>query len=273
MPELPEVEVHRRHLAVWLTGRRVADVRVGRARMLAPSTPSLLAERLHGAVLTMPQRVGKHLCCGVEAGGALYAHLGMSGLWRRADRAACDTRSLLALTMDDGSCVELLDPRRLSTLGWLHRGLQDPHAPFATLGPDLLNHAWTGARLCARVAHGRAPLKSALLDQTRVAGLGNIHAAEALWLAQLSPFMPARNLTPDDATRLLKGIEQSFCAVLDADDGAGITYVQHKNASNPFHIYRRRGRPCPRCAQPIERTTQAGRGTYFCPRCQPAPRL
>lgn len=273
MPELPEVELHRRHLDAWLPGRTVARVEAGARLVMHQDQPfEALAAALEGRRLGPVKRHGKHLFCTVASGGALYVHLGMTGhLSRRAEGAAEPRFRALSLVLDTGLRVELTDPRRFGAVGFFPRGMEDPEAPHAGMGPDLLFNPPTPEALCAFYARVSSPLKVALMDQARVAGLGNIHVAEALWRARISPRQRARDLTLPQAHALLTGIRETFDLVLGDDDGEGVAYVEVPGNANPFLVYDREGEPCPRCRTALMREVQGGRSTFFCPTCQPPP--
>ncbi len=270
MPELPEVEVHRRHLQAWVPRRVVEDVHLKPARLLPGTQPRGLLDMVRGARLGIPQRHGKHLWIPTNRNAALYVHLGMTGhLSRRKHAAPAPRFCVLSLVLSGGWTVDLTDPRRFSTLGLIPDDAQE-HAPWAGLGVDLLHAPPTPKELVAAL-NTRKPIKVALMEQERIAGLGNIHAAEALWRARIPPTLPANTLTVVQARALLKGIQQTFALVLKDDDGKGVLYVEVAGNPNPFLIYGRGGAPCPRCGSPIAQFTQAGRTTYVCNRCQPAP--
>ncbi|MEW5849758.1 MAG: bifunctional DNA-formamidopyrimidine glycosylase/DNA-(apurinic or apyrimidinic site) lyase [Myxococcota bacterium] len=273
MPELPEVELHRRHLEAWLAGHTVVDVKLKPAGLLGGVTAPQLIKRLTGAEMGVPLRRGKHLALPVASGGALYMHLGMTGHLTRRWADAPEPRFLtLSLLLDDGHAVELTDARRFSKLGWLKTTNIDEEEPFASLGPDLLTARPDAKALHALLQKRRTPIKLALMDQALLAGLGNIHAAEVLWRARIHPATPANTLDVKQAAALLKGIDATFKLVLDHDEGEGVTYVEEPGAPNPFKVYARDDEPCPRCKKKIAGFTQGGRTTYFCAACQPAPR-
>lgn len=272
MPELPEVELHRRHLDIWMTGRTLVRVTLGaRAKLRLGLTTQVLNRVAHQVPVTGVVRRGKHLFITRPDGGALYAHLGMTGHFSRRTSPQQAEPRFLAWTfhMEDGCCVDFTDPRRFGGLAWLGAGMLDPRSPVHDLGPDLLTQAPTPEELVASFARVKTPLKVALMDQAHWAGLGNIHAAEALWRARVSPFQPARSLTLKQARALLQGIQQTFELVLNDDDGKGVAYVEVAGNPNPFLIYDREGEPCPRCKTPITRHAQGGRSTYVCASCQP----
>ncbi|HEX6800187.1 MAG TPA: zinc finger domain-containing protein, partial [Ktedonobacterales bacterium] len=149
-------------------------------------------------------------------------------------------------------------------------------AGMAALGPEPLAPEFTPAALGARLAGRRRGIKALLLDQTAVAGLGNIYADEALWRARIHPLRPAGSLSPAEVRRLHEGIRG---ALETGIEHGGTTFGRHRDVNNEagrnlehVAVYRRTGQPCPRCGTPIQRITVAQRGTHFCPHCQPLPR-
>ncbi len=267
MPELPEVEFCRRTLERWTRDRRVQDVIVRdprsiRARRADRPTAGLPdgEARLRAVVAGapgIPTRHGKRLLWPFGT-GALLLHLGMTGKW---SRGAEPPHSKVGLSLDDGSTLWFSDPRLLGGVvptttvdgeEQLHEGL----------GPDAWNEPFPQVR-------GRRPIKVALLDQSVVAGLGNLHAAEALWRAGIHPERPADTLDGPTQVRLAAGVRTQLETVLGwfADEDH-ITYVEERGAPNPFPLYQRGGEPCPRCGAPIGKITQAGRTTWWCAGCQ-----
>ena len=207
------------------------------------------------------ERRGKHQLVHLDDGRVLHAHFRMTGDWlcdRAADALPRFARAALVLT--DGSRVVLDDPRALSTL--------DLHPAGSTLdlglGPEPGDPALTPESLRSAFAKRRGPIKPVLLDQRVVAGLGNIYAAEALWHARIPPTAPASSLSANDASRLLASIRK----VIARATGARYT----DESVNRLAVYDREGKPCRRCGTKVERIVQAGRSTYFCPRCQKTAR-
>lgn len=269
MPELPEVEFCRRALRRWTGGRRVVAAEVDdprsvrRTRTDPPSAGDPDgAERLCAVVLGAEPgpilRHGKRLLW-TFGDRALLLHLGMTGKWTRLPGPFTKVR----LRLDDGSTLHFADPRLLG--GVVPTDLAAGAAMLAEgLGPDALESGLPPLP-------GRRPVKVALMDQAVVAGLGNLHAAEALWRAGLHPATPCDRIDADAHARLARAVREQLdfaLALLDADDE--ILYVEDAGAPNPFPLYGRRDAPCPRCGGPVARMTQAGRTTWWCPGCQPA---
>jgi formamidopyrimidine-DNA glycosylase len=257
MPELPEVESAVRRLR-----RAVVKKRIRGASLLHPAlrrriSPAKLRS-LSGARVVAVDRRGKHQLMTLDDGRVLHAHFRMTGDWH-LDRADDELPKFAraAIEFDDGSRVVLEDPRMLSTLD-LHPAGADLELG---LGPEPSDPALTAARLHGVLAKKRGPIKPVLLDQRVIAGLGNIYAAESLWHAKISPTARAASLTRDQVDALLRAIRQ----VIDRATGARYT----DDSVSRLAVYDREGKPCRRCRTSIARIVQAGRSTYFCPRCQP----
>ena len=257
MPELPEVERAARLLRDALVGRRI-----DRVRLLHPSlvrrVPKRVVSALAGAEVVGVDRRGKHQLVRLGDGRVVHVHFRMSGDWI-VDRAGAPLPRFAraSIALDDGSRVVLDDPRALSTV--------DVHPAGAPLdlglGPEPHDESLTATSLGEALLRRRAPIKPALLDQRVIAGIGNIYAAESLWRARIGPRRPANSLTPRERASLIRAMR----AVIDQATGA-----RYRDAADGrFDVYDREGEPCRRCRTPIARIVQAGRSTYFCPRCQP----
>jgi formamidopyrimidine-DNA glycosylase len=269
MPELPEVETIRRQLAPRLEGRRLATVRVLDSRLTRPLDPHEVAAELQGERVASVERRGKYLVVRLEGGAALLVHLRMTGSF--GFEPVTHERALVEL--EDGSRLAYRDVRRFGT--WLVVAA-DELEPYldAKNGPEPLGARFTAGWLAERLARRRAPLKTVLLDQRVVAGLGNIYADEALWRAELSPLRPASSLTLDEVRRLHRAIRAALRTGIDRQGSTLRDYATPDGSAGgmqrEFRVYGRGGEPCPRCRQPIAKTRVGGRGTWYCPRCQPA---
>lgn len=272
MPELPEVEIARRQLERWLAGHRIDAViladpgavraGIGGAAAPMPEGPARI-EALAGQLAGRPLRHGKRIGWPFED-DAVIVHLGMTGSWVRRPVGEVPPHARLGLIAGEVAAW-FVDPRRFG--GVIPVGLEDlGEALVAGLGPDALDTPLDGAQLAARVA-GRGPIKPALMDQRRIAGIGNIQATEALWCARLAPDRPGRALTSEEWATLAAAIPEQLRRTLDADDGDELVYAS-LGGGNPFRIYGRAGEPCPRCEAPIVRTILAGRATFRCTVCQ-----
>ncbi|MBS2021335.1 MAG: bifunctional DNA-formamidopyrimidine glycosylase/DNA-(apurinic or apyrimidinic site) lyase [Deltaproteobacteria bacterium] len=271
MPELPEVEVASRQLRAWAQGRRIEGVDVPKTRVVRAQPVSAFAQLVGKRMLSIERR-GKWMLLAFEGGLGLLSHLGMTGKWMRrakSDPLAKHTRATLLL--EGGSALDYRDPRLFGVLEVGPFEALTSQRALATLGPDPLQGI-DAARLSERFARTIRSLKETLMDQTLLAGLGNIQVAESLFRAKLSPERPARSLTRDEVVRLARAIEASLRATLMAEDGPDpIAYVEEGGA-NLFQVYGHAGEPCPACKTPIERIVQGGRSSFFCPHCQPLPK-
>ena len=195
MPELPEVESVRLRLAPALEGRELTQVRILDPRLTRPLDPGEVARELEGERVVMVDRRGKYLIVRFESGRALLIHLRMTGSLRHAHGGtlADDPHRRAVVRLDDGSDVAYRDIRRFGTWALLERGEEETYLA-ERLGAEPLGRSFTAARLGARLANRRAPVKAAILDQRTLAGVGNIYADEALWYARVHPLREARSL-------------------------------------------------------------------------------
>lgn len=272
MPELPEVETIRRDLEALVVGRRIAGVEVDPATLprLAAVPLEELRSALVGREITSLERRGKHLVFGLDSGRAFVAHLRMTGrmVWRESG-AATEPYERGRIVLEGGNDLRWADLRKFGT--W--RLVTNAQEVAANLGPEPVGPDFTMARFRAALAGRRAPVKAVLLDQRRVSGLGNIYVDEALHRAGIWPGQAAGELGPAATKRLFEACR----AVLEegiANRGASFSdYVdgQGKEGKHQMYVkvFRRHGKPCYTCGTTIERIVVTGRGTHFCPRCQP----
>jgi formamidopyrimidine-DNA glycosylase len=269
MPELPEVETIRVQLAPRLEGRSLTSVEILDPRLTRPHDMFEVSEKLEGDAVVSVERRGKYLVVRLESGRALLVHLRMTGSFGFAPA----THERAVLELDDGSRLAYRDVRRFGT--WLVLGAEDVE-PYLTAknGPEPLAPRFTAAWLSGQLARRSAPLKAVLLDQRVVAGLGNIYADEALWRAGLNPLRPANGLTGEDVRRLRRAIRAALRAGIERQGSTLRDYAAPDGVpgsmQDEFRVYGRDGEPCRRCGAQITKTRVAGRGTWFCPNCQPA---
>ncbi len=273
MPELPEVETVRIRLEPALVGRTLGAVDIRDGGLVRPYEPMEVAAELEGERVAALERRGKYLVFRFESGRSLLVHLRMTGSFRHgADGYGSDPYVRAVVKLDDGSDVAYRDVRRFGT--WLLLEPDDLDPYLATrLGAEPLERRFTTHRLAERLAARRAPIKAVLLDQRTLAGMGNIYADEALWRARLHPLRPARDLDLDELRRLHRGIRQALAAGIRRQGATLRDYATPDGAAggmqHEFKVYGRTGEPCDRCGTPIEKTRAGGRGTWFCPACQP----
>lgn len=273
MPELPEVETVRRRIAPLVEGTTITGAEILDARLTRPVSPGIVADALVGDRIAAVERRGKYLLWRLGSGRTLVVHLRMTGslLHAPAGELPADAHRRATLVLDTGAAVGYRDVRRFGTWELLDDGHLRPYLA-SRLGPEPLAPSFTSARL-ARVVEGRrAPIKSVLLDQRRIAGVGNIYADEALWRARIHPRRPAGELDAAEVSRLHRAVRAALRRGLELSGSTLRDYVtpdgEGGGMQHEFHVYGRLGEPCDRCGRPIERIVVGGRGTWLCPRCQ-----
>ncbi len=275
MPELPEVELARRDLYRWtVTGQSLTfttvDAKTVRGKLSTNPKDALndgvsrLFEEVSGCRAVNVLRAGKRLGWQFDGPTSLLVHLGMSGKW--VSRDTSELAHVRARVQVGTGTFSFIDPRRFGCLipvptaaldEWLTRGL----------GPDALDQPMDGPSL-AGACDSRAAIKTVLLDQKRLAGVGNIHAAESLWRAGVRPDRVARGLTSAEWEALAAAIVEQLRWTLDVEKGTEVVYLSEGGARNPFAVYGQEDQPCPRCAAPIARAVHSGRSSFWCPDCQ-----
>lgn len=274
MPELPEVEIAARNLRAWALGRTIAraDAEPTARYVFRPATPRRFAQEISGHRFASVRRIGKQLL--VELDGAagrlgLLAHLGMTGKWlRRKDGEPTPEYGKARFLLDDGHVLHFRDPRLFGRLRLVPGARFEGVPELEGLGPDPLDEGIDPARLAALLARRRAPVKVAIMDQAILPGVGNILASEACFRAGLDPRRPASGLTPGEVARVGEAVLEAVRDAIAREEGPEIAYVE-EGGENPFLVYAREGERCPRCKRAeLRRLVQAGRSTFWCPRCQ-----
>lgn len=278
MPELPEVETTVRGLARFLEGERIARVRVNRPDLRRPFPPDLV-QVLTGARVTALGRRAKYGLIHTDRAQTMVFHLGMSGRWR-IDPEAADKHDHLVLETGSGESggesgdahiLALNDARRFGSVDLVPTRDLDAWPAFAALGPEPLGEGLTTAHL-RRAFDGRiAPVKQLLLDQTIVAGLGNIYVCEALFRSGIRPDREAGRVSLPALKRLVPAIRDVLSESIAAGGSTIKDYAQPSGELGYFaaswQVYGREGQPCP-CGGVVTRFTQGGRSTFWCPKCQ-----
>ena len=276
MPELPEVETIRRQLAPRVEARTLVGVRVLDERWARPLAPRAMERALKGRRVESLGRRGKYLVWELSGERFLLQHLRMTGnlLYDPAERPV---HTRVELELDDGHELLYADARRFGT-GQLADG-RDGLEVFlgSRLGLEPFDADFGAEHLRALARGSRAPVKSFLLNQKRIAGVGNIYADEALFRARVHPLRPAGRLTRAQWEALAPAIVETLAAGIDAN-GATIDDFRHLDGAegsfqDEFLVHLHEGDPCPRCGAPVRKLVAAGRGTYVCERCQPRPRV
>lgn len=279
MPELPEVETVMRGLAAKLEGRRILSARLNRADLRRP-IPAALAATLTGALVSGFRRRGKYMLMRLDGGQSVLIHLGMSGrmaITLPGSNQPPPPHEHLVLQTEDQVRIGFIDPRRFGLLDLLPTASEDAHPLLADMGPEPLEWGFDAATLSAALAGRRTPIKAALLDQRLVAGLGNIYVSEALFRAGISPERQAATVAGRRAARLVPAIRETLTEAIAAGGSSLRDYVRPDGELGYFQhawkVYGRAGEACEHCPGPggcpgIQRITQAGRSTFFCPRSQ-----
>ena len=259
MPELPEVEHAVRRLRGWIAGRTIVRAEVHHPAIRRTLTAAKV-RALAGREVRSVSRRGKHQFVHLDDGRVLHVHFRMSGDWAQVAAGGDAPRHVrLTLHLDDATRVVLTDSRALATAVLLG----DIRAVLAELGPEADDPALTPSVFRSALAGKTTPIKVALLDQRQLAGVGNIYATEALWHARVSPRAAAGSLSPARARAVLDGVRTAL--------GRGMRREGRyaDGESHEFLVYDREGLACHHgCGGTIRRIVQAGRSTYYCPRCQ-----
>lgn len=274
MPELPEVETVRRQLQAALPGRVVTNA------WISPDAPALLrgltreqfVDRAGGRTIEGLRRRGKWLIVDLSGGVLFVMHLRMTGriFLRRPDDPP-DPFLRACLTLDNGCELRWCDVRKFGTWNLV----EDIVEVTGAMGPEPLDSDFSAETILAATVGRRAPMKSVLLDQRRVAGLGNIYVDEALWRAAIHPRRESGSLTLEEAERLREAI---VAVLLDSLESGGSSMRDYLDTSgrrgrfqDRWQVYKREGEPCPRCGTAIAKIVMSGRGTRYCPKCQSEP--
>lgn len=288
MPELPEVETVCRQLDPELRGVAIEALEVLDARWCRPVPPAELEAAVAGATIEGLGRRGKYLLLRLDGARTLVMHLRMTGnlvlvegkdkldpsQGRRlyeSERSVSERHLRARFRLGDGRELWFTDPRRFGE-GFLAEGDAALDERFAKLGVEPLSDEFTAEHLGEMATGRNAPLKSFLLDQSRLAGVGNIYADEALFRARLHPLSPAGSMKPEH----LQALRDAVVAALEAGiDGGGASIDDYRDGrgekgtmQDEFLVHTREGEPCPECGTPIVRIVVSGRSTYYCPSCQ-----
>jgi formamidopyrimidine-DNA glycosylase len=273
MPELPEVETVRITLLPAIGAQITSAWDSGKGLHMQKKPPRAKLMKLVGGTLTALRRHGKYLLVDFDTGHTMLVHLGMTGRVRIHPVGTMkEKHAHVVLGLGTDRLLVFSDARRFGQIDVFERDKEKDHVALASLGPDPIVDGIDHAAFFARSRKKKAALKAFILDQTVLAGVGNIYASEALWLAKLRPTTRAYRLTEQKASALAKAIDEvlrsslanhgtSLRDFVDGDGAEGSNYDYLK-------VYDRKGQPCARCKTPIRRTILQGRATYFCPTCQ-----
>jgi formamidopyrimidine-DNA glycosylase len=258
VPELVDVEIVRRNLERWMRGARIVAVSAADRYILRPTAPAAFRRQLLGRTVHSVGRRGKWLRLALDAGLLLFSHLGMTGDWIACAADAGPQRSEHAsfgLSRNGSTTsVRYVDARRFGRL----IAAREDIAEWRNLGTDPLAEGLSAEPLAASLAKSHRAVKEVLMDQTVLAGVGNIVATEALWRARIDPRSPSDSLTPADTRSIVRALQATIRNEL-----------RHKGeGEGRLRVYGRAGEPCPRCGQELARITLGGRTTTLCRRCQ-----
>jgi len=273
MPELPEAETIVRGLRPRLQQRVVTAVEVLRPDVLRQDVLAF-REGVAGRTVRAVERRAKNVVFPLDGDRVLAVNLGMTGRLLHAPAPGSSRHPAVRFSLDDGTTMVFDDVRRFGTVECLAADVWQTRSD--RMGPEPLDPAFGPSDLRQALATSRAPMRSWLLDQTRIAGVGNIYANEALYLAGIDPRRPARDVTADEAERLHGAIREVLEQAIRA---GGTTLRDYRTAEgdegrygNALRVYGRAGLPCPRCGAEIERVVFANRSAFLCPGCQPPRR-
>ena len=274
MPELPEVEHVVRGLRRAVVGRRILAAEINLPRTLASPSPALLKRKIRGARIDAINRRGKYILFELDSGDVLVVHLRMTG------KFVCITPEQplppyphVVFYLDDDRRLIFCDMRQFGRMRLLASRKVSALPQLQSLAPEPLSDDFNEDYLMETLSKSRRSLKQLLLDQTKILGLGNIYASEALFLARISPFKEAQSLSRVRALRLHQAIrdvlEEAIAAGstlrIDLSDGIGSYFGTTERF---WRVYEREDEPCVNCGTRIRRAVQGGRSTYYCPRCQ-----
>jgi formamidopyrimidine-DNA glycosylase len=268
MPELPEVETIKNELLPHVKGRRITDVEIRRDSTVRGMTPAEFKSCLIGRRIEDLERHGKYLIFDLDNGEFLAMHMKLSGsLWAKASEVEVPDYVKAVLTLDNGEKIFLRDPRAFARM-WL---VDDICEITDKLGPEPLTKEFTPDVLAERLKGKSAPIKSVLIDQAVIAGIGNMYADEILYAAKIDPRRAARSLSREETERIHQAIRTILPQAI-ASKGASVQdYFRPSGEAGMeqfnFKVAHRKKATCP-CGGPIERIVVRGRGTYFCPNCQ-----
>ena len=274
MPELPEVEVSRIGLLPFIAGQTIVAA-LFRTPKLRHELPPSLAARLAGLRVDAIVRRGKYLlfdCQSAQGGGWLIAHLGMSGSLRLVAPGAAHQKHDHVDLVFATTSLRLRDPRRFGTLLWHEGQGVEAHPLLAKLGIEPLCDEFDGDWLFAATRGRSAPIKPLLMDSHLIVGIGNIYAAESLFRAGISPLRAANRISRQRYRILAAAIRATLNDSIAAGGASVRDYVHSDGGAGSFQlscaVYGRESAPCPTCSQPVRALRQAGRSTFYCPRCQ-----
>jgi len=275
MPELPEVETVKIALSPAITGKRIRNITINRYDLRFP-IPQNFIEMTQGQYVTKTTRRGKYILITLKEQHTIILHLGMSGrihIHSDPHTHILQKHDHVILEMEDGCTVIFNDPRRFGMLLLADKGQKvSTHPLFAKMGPEPLGDDFNGSILAEKLKGKTATIKSALLDQRVVSGIGNIYACEALFISGIHPERKAKTIKSQEIERLADAIKSTLQKAIEAG-GSSLKDYQHTDGSLGYfqtmlNVYDREGQPCRSCKSPVQRMLQSGRSTFYCASCQ-----
>lgn len=275
MPELPEVELVCRALAKVLRGRIIVAAKVSLPRIVRPVAPATFTHGFRNVKIGPVSRRAKNILIPLGEAKVLVAHLGMTGRFvLLSPEAKLPAHSHAVFYLDNERRLVFADPRQFGHLGLTSKEQLAEYPPLKGLGPEPLSADLDTTYLQRAFATTRRAVKEVLLDQRKIAGLGNIYAAEAMFLAGISPFVPANSLGRNRLDRLCSAIKLILTESIDHGSTMNVDPEAVESAyfsggyNGRWRVYDREGFPCPKCGAKIRRVVQAARSSFYCPRCQ-----
>jgi len=268
MPELPEVETIKNELSPWVLGQRFTHVTIFDSDLLLETPVEEFRHKLIGQTIQSLERRGKYLIFNLASNQALIMHFRMTGTLLLNPKGI-DRYARASFHLSNGNQFVFIDRRRLGVM-WL---VGDANAIVGKLGPEPLSESFTPGILAQRLSRHHIPVKAALIDQSVIAGIGNMYADEALFAAGIHPLKKANTLVAEEVQTLDHCIREVLWSAIENKGASVDTYVRPEGqlgtAQFDFRVAHRGGEPCPACHTPIQRILVRNRGTYFCPNCQP----
>lgn len=273
MPEMPETEIIRRALDKYLPGRTIMNTEILLPRQIKwPDTEAFRA-MLTGRKFTAAKRRGKYLLFTLDNESTLVVHLRMTGHLVYDESGASDKYARIRFVLDNGAVLTYGDSRTLGAIYALKKGEEGRIKGLIEMGAEPLSEEFTAEYLATVLKKRKTKIKQVLLDQKAIGGIGNIYADESLFKAKIHPARQANSLSDEETKILHAAINE---AIADGIADGGTTFRDYQNAEGKkgshqekLCVYGKKGEPCPVCGTPIEKITVGGRGTHFCPKCQP----
>lgn len=272
MLEMPEVETVKRGLNARVKGRKITHVEIRYQNLITGDVEQFI-EFVTGAIIENVDRRAKFLLIHLDNGYTIISHLRMEGRYRiSADPSAIDKHSHAIFTLDNGEKMIYNDVRKFGRMQLWRTDDLSENKSIKKLGPEPLSSEFTFQNLKPRIMRHHKDIKTVLLDQSVMSGLGNIYVDEVLWKIKLHPKTPANHLSDEDIQNIIEASNKEMKIGIESGGSTVRSYVDANghmgNMQNNLKVYGKEGTPCPRCQTLIEKIKVGGRGTHFCPRCQ-----